>query len=160
MSHYKKFSEHRHGRDIAKARADKGPSGTQKDLDRLRDAGAKASGIPGRKNGGSIYGQGLQSGGEVRQGPWTGPQQYLNNLRGAQGLASGRIESRFGNVSNGPGLGRQSGEMTYGATKRMLSRQELDDMMPRAKGGRVHMTAGAESGVGRLQKSKLLARKK
>lgn len=121
MAFYKKFSEHRHGRDKAKERV-----------------------------------KGYQSGGVV-QGPWTRQSQYLNNLRGQQGMASGRISPREGNVQNGPGLGRQSGEPTYGVGKRMLERIKSDDM-PMKRGGRV--TGGADSGVGRLQLSKRLRKQK
>jgi len=80
MSHYKKFSEHRHGRDVAKSRVkgyeDGGSvrrfpiSGVQADLTRLRSAqgveSGRIGGISGRPSN-MVYGPGLNSRGDVKQ---------------------------------------------------------------------------------------------
>lgn len=143
MSHYKKYSEHRHARDVARERVGGGKSGTRIDLDRLRDAGAPAQGIPGRKHGGSVYGQGLQSGGDVKIFPVTGKAADLQRLSSSQGIQSGRIPASGGQVVSGPGLNRVTG----GIKRNWLSRQEEREMMPRAKGGRVKSDAAQDKGM-------------
>lgn len=153
MSHFKKYSEHRHGRDIAKARVGGGPSGTQKDLSRIRAAGGEARGIPGRKNGGAIYGQGLASGGEVVNFPISqaladARRIHLEKKHGG-GWSPSTAGNRPSNVVHGPGIGG-GGKTRPGAVTR-------PDDMPHARGGKVHKTGGADSGVGRMELAKLQA---
>lgn len=133
MSHYKKYSEHRHSRDVAKERVGGGQSGTQYDLSRIRDSGAPARGIPGRKSGSSIYGQGLQSGGDVKPFPISGKTADLNRLSSSQGIQSGRIAPSGGNVVPGPGRNPTTG----GIKRNWIDRQAERDEMVYAKGGRV-----------------------
>lgn len=142
MSHFKKFSEHRHGRDIAKQRVGGGPSGTQKDLSRIRDAGGEGRGIPGRANGGAIYGQGLASGGEVVNFPISQAMADArrNHFRmkhfGAGMGPYNPSAPRPSNVVHGPGAGG-GGKLRPGS--------KLDpDEMPHARGGKVSSAVKAE----------------
>lgn len=159
MSHYKKFSEHRHGRDIAKQRIkgyDDGGSvrrfpvsGVQADLTRLRSAqgidSGRIGGISGRQSN-VVYGPGLNSRGDTK----------LNVLR--------RMRPDDMPHANG---GRVDGDKAQDKAMIKKAMREHDVQLHGGKhtklalksGGPVHMTAGAESGVGRLQKTKMLARK-
>lgn len=102
--------------------------------------------------------KGYDSGGVVKHpssDKWT-----LNNLRSQQGIEGGRIPGTSGsNVAYGPGVSKTTG----GPKPSVLRRWSERDEMPMKNGGGIpggngnrgpKMTAGSESGVGRLQKAK------
>lgn len=138
MSHYKKFSEHRHARDIAKRRIggyDEGGavrrfpvSGTQYDLNRLRSAqgveSGRISGIPGRSSN-VVYGPGLNARGDVKQ-------SWIRRVRNED-------------------LPHAQGGVV---------RPSIGGMIPGVPGNGKRFTGGAESGVGRMELAKRAAKRK
>ena len=119
MSHFKKYSEHRHGRAVAKQRV-------------------------------------RQSGGKVINFPISGLEENRNRLASSQGVQSGRIP-KVSSDNTVAGPGRFPG--TGGIKPSVIRRMSGEDM-PHAKGGRVKMTGGAESGMGRLERAKQAMRKR
>jgi len=98
---------------------------------------------------------GYQSGGGVRDFPISGRESDLQRLRSVQGVESGRIPASGGSVAMGPGMSRITGGPKPSWLRRARDRQED---MPMAKGGKVKMTAGSRSGIGRLQKAEIASR--